>query len=137
MSSVPAVKNINKVAPRPPTFLCLAPETSASYPTAQDIKPALHPRRSSSVSSAGSVPSLRVLKLGPVHYGEHPDEHKEDFHEIARLTRDLAFPWQTGDPLELIHALSSKLGNVYLDTLPRSVSVHLLCQHLDHHTALV
>ncbi|KAI0517146.1 hypothetical protein F5B22DRAFT_655173 [Xylaria bambusicola] len=83
MSSVPTVKSVNKVIPRPSTFLSLAPETSASYPTAQDIKPALHPRRSSSVSSAGSAPSLRVLKLGPVHYGEHPDEHKEDFHEVA------------------------------------------------------
>lgn len=85
-SSIPAVKSITKVQPRPSTFLSLAPETSSSYPTAQDIKPALHPRRSSSVSSAGSLgtnTSLRVLKLGPVHYGEHPDEHKEDFHEVA------------------------------------------------------
>ncbi|KAI1362762.1 hypothetical protein F5Y08DRAFT_341388 [Xylaria arbuscula] len=91
MSSVPVVKNITKVQPRPVTFLSLAPETSSSYPTAQDIKPALHPRRSSSVSSAGSTSSLRVLKLGPVHYGEHPDEHKEDFHEVAV---DSALPWR-------------------------------------------
>ncbi|KAI1425771.1 hypothetical protein F5Y12DRAFT_713850 [Xylaria sp. FL1777] len=83
MSSQQTFKNITKVQPRPNTFLCLAPETSASYPTAQDIKPAAHPRRSSSVSSASSTGSLRVLKLGPVHYGEHPDEHKEDFHEVA------------------------------------------------------
>ncbi|KAI0539761.1 hypothetical protein GGR58DRAFT_211133 [Xylaria digitata] len=83
MSSQQTVNRINKVQPRPNAFLSLAPETSASYPTAQDIKPAAHPRRSSSVSSAASAGSLRVLKLGPVHYGEHPDEHKEDFYEVA------------------------------------------------------
>ncbi|KAI0446430.1 hypothetical protein F4803DRAFT_547153 [Xylaria telfairii] len=81
-SPVQSPKRITKVQPRPVTFLSLAPETSASYPTAQDIKPALHPRRSSSVSSAGSS-TLRVLKLGPVHYGEHPDGHRDDFHEVA------------------------------------------------------
>ncbi|RYC65333.1 hypothetical protein CHU98_g888 [Xylaria longipes] len=81
-SPVQSPKRITTVQPRPIAFLSLAPETSASYPTAQDIKPAVHPRRSSSVSSAGGM-TLRVLKLGPVHYGEHPDEHKEDFHEYA------------------------------------------------------
>ncbi|KAI0804396.1 hypothetical protein GGR55DRAFT_315099 [Xylaria sp. FL0064] len=83
MSSGRTLKTISEVQPRPSTFLSLAPETSASYPTARDIKPAVHPRRSSSVSSASSIGSLRVLKLGPVHYGEHPGEHKEDFHEYA------------------------------------------------------
>ncbi|TGJ85933.1 hypothetical protein E0Z10_g2798 [Xylaria hypoxylon] len=82
-SSQQTIKRVTKVQPRPTTFLSLAPETSASYPTAQDIKPAANPRRSSSVSSASSVGGLRVLKLGPVHYGEHPDEHKEDFYEVA------------------------------------------------------
>ncbi|KAI0545550.1 hypothetical protein F4679DRAFT_588422 [Xylaria curta] len=82
MSSEQTPKRITNLLPRPTTFLSLAPETSSSYPTAQDIKPAAHPRRSSSVSSAGST-TLRVLKLGPVHYGEHPDEHKDDFHEVA------------------------------------------------------
>lgn len=77
------LQRITKVQPRPNTFLSLAPETSASYPTLQDIKPAAHPRRSSSVSSGSSTGGLRILKLGPVHYGEHPDEHKEDFYEIA------------------------------------------------------
>ncbi|KAI1342828.1 hypothetical protein F5Y15DRAFT_412503 [Xylariaceae sp. FL0016] len=68
---------------RPSTFLSLAPETSASYPTtqeAQDIKTTLNGRRTSSVSSAGSV---RILKLGPVHWGEHQGDHKDDFHEVA------------------------------------------------------
>ncbi|KAI2472586.1 hypothetical protein F4781DRAFT_343977 [Annulohypoxylon bovei var. microspora] len=68
---------------QPQMFLSLAPTTSASYPTAESIKPASHPRRSSSQSSAGTSGSLRFLKLGPVHYGEHPDEHKEDYHEVA------------------------------------------------------
>ncbi|KAI0849605.1 hypothetical protein F5Y00DRAFT_54441 [Daldinia vernicosa] len=68
---------------QPQMFLSLAPTTSASYPTAQSIKPATHARRSSSQSSVGSVNSLRFLKLGPVHYGEHPGEHKEDYHEVA------------------------------------------------------
>ncbi|GAP85356.1 hypothetical protein SAMD00023353_1001600 [Rosellinia necatrix] len=79
-------KRVTKVGPRPVAFLSLAPETSASYPTAQDIKPATvntTARRSSSVSSASSAGSLRVLKLGPVHFGEHTDEHKADFYEVA------------------------------------------------------
>ncbi|KAI2614852.1 hypothetical protein GGR54DRAFT_642812 [Hypoxylon sp. NC1633] len=68
---------------QPQMFLSLAPTTSASYPTAQSIKPATQARRSSSQSSASSSGSLRFLKLGPVHYGEHPGEHKEDYHEVA------------------------------------------------------
>ncbi|OTA92400.1 hypothetical protein M434DRAFT_31918 [Hypoxylon sp. CO27-5] len=68
---------------QPQMFLSLAPTTSASYPTAQSIKPALGARRSSSQSSGSSSGSLRFLKLGPVHWGEHPGEHKEDYHEVA------------------------------------------------------
>lgn len=86
MSSEQTLRMITKVGPRPTAFLSLAPETSSSYPTAQAIKPATAnttARRSSSVSSAGTPGSLRVLKLGPVHYGEHPDEHKADFYEVA------------------------------------------------------
>ncbi|KAI0178773.1 hypothetical protein GGR52DRAFT_533410 [Hypoxylon sp. FL1284] len=70
---------------QPQSFLSLAPTTSESYPTAQSIKPAPHARRSSSASSLGSQSSKssqRFLKLGPVHFGEHPDEHKEDYHEV-------------------------------------------------------
>ncbi|KAI1392717.1 uncharacterized protein F4822DRAFT_425923 [Hypoxylon trugodes] len=74
---------------QPLTFLSLAPTTSASYPTAQSIKPAMHPRRSSSQSSVGS---LRFLKLGPVHYGEHPGEHKEDYHEVAVVDEQARAP---------------------------------------------
>ncbi|WYZ44226.1 hypothetical protein EsH8_VII_000662 [Colletotrichum jinshuiense] len=70
-------------------FLSLAPTTSSSYPfraqqqAAAVTEPAPLKRRTSSVSSAGSkgaATGLRFLKLGPVHYGEHPDEHKEDWH---------------------------------------------------------
>ncbi|KAG6007996.1 hypothetical protein E4U21_005230 [Claviceps maximensis] len=70
-------------------FLPLAPATSASYPQAPAARapsasqaagetPIVH-RRTSSSSSSGS--RHRILKLGPVHWGEHLDDHKEDFHE--------------------------------------------------------
>ncbi|KAI1353399.1 hypothetical protein F5Y01DRAFT_312891 [Xylaria sp. FL0043] len=108
MSSGQTLKTISEVQTRPTTFLSLAPETSASYPTAQDIKPAAHPRRSSSVSSASSIGSLRVLKLGPVHYGEHPDEHKEDFHEhaIVQFISSSHF-LNVYEEIKLIHARNS------------------------------
>ncbi|OHE93488.1 hypothetical protein CORC01_11174 [Colletotrichum orchidophilum] len=76
-------------------FLSLAPTTSSSYPfrqqqTAAVTEPAALKRRTSSVSSDGrkegaaaapTAPTgLRFLKLGPVHYGEHPDEHKSDWN---------------------------------------------------------
>jgi hypothetical protein len=74
-------QGFRRIEPSPMTFLSLAPTTSQSYPTAQtSIKPA-GPRRSSSTASEAKSP--RYLKLGPVHWGEHPDEHKEDFHEVA------------------------------------------------------
>lgn len=71
------------IEPMPRTFLSLAPAVSQSYPTSQSIKPATPgaaSRRSSSLSSQGS---MKILKLGPVHWGEHVDEHKADFHEVA------------------------------------------------------
>jgi len=96
------------VAERQPTFLSLAPTTSASYPQApkprqRSIGPALTAgalagvaeeaalmptRRTNSMSSDGSASTvktqrLRFLKLGPVHWGEHPDEHKGDWHEAV------------------------------------------------------
>jgi len=82
---------------RPSTFLSLAPATSNWYP--QPPKPQLQPlktqtndadsdaakRRSSSLGSDGvrSPTGLRILKLGPVHYGEHGGEHKGDWHDVA------------------------------------------------------
>ncbi|RYP58319.1 hypothetical protein DL769_009012 [Monosporascus sp. CRB-8-3] len=77
-----STREFRKIEPGPVTFLSLAPSTSDSYPSAQDIKPASAPRRSSSTSSS-EAKSLRFLKLGPVHWGEHPGEHKEDFHEVT------------------------------------------------------
>ncbi|GAB0139187.1 hypothetical protein EsDP_00007400 [Epichloe bromicola] len=80
-------------------FLPLAPATSASYPQAPasravpaqavsgEAAVAAEPvrrRSSSSISSSSSSSSgsgHRILKLGPVHWGEHLDDHKEDFHE--------------------------------------------------------
>ncbi|WQF87311.1 hypothetical protein CDEST_12325 [Colletotrichum destructivum] len=76
-------------------FLSLAPTTSSSYPfkaqqpaaaaaAAVVTEPAPLKRRTSSLSSDssknGAAGGLRFLKLGPVHYGEHPDEHKSDWH---------------------------------------------------------
>jgi len=71
-----------QIEPMPRTFLSLAPAVSKSYPSSQEIKPAAVgvARRSSSLSSSGS---MKILKLGPVHWGEHVDEHKDDFHEVA------------------------------------------------------
>lgn len=87
---------------RPSTFLSLAPKTSDSYPRAQQQKSAAVPikpltaealaevatgaadankRRASSLSSDAS--KFRFLKLGPVHWGEHRDEDKNDFYEVA------------------------------------------------------
>lgn len=66
------------------TFLPLGPVTSDSFPKAQQAKPAAeegveHKRRSSSLSSNTG---FRVLKVAPVHYGEHAGEHKDDWHEV-------------------------------------------------------
>lgn len=74
--------DIRRMEQRPMVFLTLAPTTSESYPTSQStqtVAPTGIARRSSSQSGD----KLRFLKLGPVHWGEHPDEHKEDFHEVA------------------------------------------------------
>ncbi|KAL8370533.1 hypothetical protein RB595_000756 [Gaeumannomyces hyphopodioides] len=73
-------------------FLSLAPTQSASYPQAQRslqqqagaaptaLEAELHrQRRSSSLSSVGSNGGLRFLKLGPVHWGEHQEDHQGDF----------------------------------------------------------
>lgn len=66
---------------RPPSFLTLAPATSPSWPQmpAARAAAAAEPssRRSSSASAAGGP---RVIKLGPVHWGEHLDDDKGDFY---------------------------------------------------------
>ncbi|KAK1981237.1 hypothetical protein LZ30DRAFT_750202 [Colletotrichum cereale] len=74
-------------------FLSLAPTTSSSYPfraqptaAAAVTEPAPLKRRTSSVSSDvsknGAATGLRFLKLGPVHYGEHPEEHQSDWNPV-------------------------------------------------------
>lgn len=82
----------NAIMPRPMTFLTLAPATSSSYPQPQrpraptleavegaPERPAgLQRRSSSSASSTG----FRILKLGPVHWGEHPEDNKTDFVDV-------------------------------------------------------
>ncbi|KAL8419889.1 hypothetical protein RB594_002881 [Gaeumannomyces avenae] len=77
------------------SFLSLAPTQSASYPQAQrSLQQArtaaaapkaleaemYRQRRSSSLSSVGSsAGGIRFLKLGPVHWGEHQEDHQGDF----------------------------------------------------------
>ncbi|KAH7155420.1 hypothetical protein B0J13DRAFT_545539 [Dactylonectria estremocensis] len=94
MSGLPPQKFLPLTAPHKSSFLSLAPATSASYPKKQAVRShnraqnipsgseqvAAVPRRLS--SDSGSANGYRVLKLGPVHWGEHPDEHKDDFHDI-------------------------------------------------------
>lgn len=67
----------------PTGFLSLAPATSGGTKAVAEgiAKPAV--RRSSSLSSERSNKSYKILKLNPVHLGEHADDHKGDWHEIA------------------------------------------------------
>ncbi|KAK1755284.1 hypothetical protein QBC47DRAFT_361302 [Echria macrotheca] len=85
-------------------FLSLAPNQSDSFPKQKtkqpevateatteplttealaDISKVDAKRRTSSLSSDGSKSGFRFLKLGPVHYGEHQDESKGDYSEVA------------------------------------------------------
>lgn len=69
------------------TFLPLGPVTSNSFPKAQEPSTAgdlEHKRRSSSVSSAGKS-TQRVLKVNPVHNGQHIGEHQDDWHEVVAV----------------------------------------------------
>ncbi|KIH88274.1 hypothetical protein SPBR_08000 [Sporothrix brasiliensis 5110] len=93
---------------QPSFFLSLAPATSSSYPQRKASAPETDAapvaatvaaptesaaavvdakqRRSSSLSSSGSNSTstgVRILKLGPVHWGEHLDESKHDWHEVV------------------------------------------------------
>lgn len=69
-------------------FLSLAPLVSDSYPKTQaPVRPRgdstssdTSSRRSS--ESAPDQSGQRVLKLGPVHWGEHTDDHKDDFVHV-------------------------------------------------------
>ncbi|KAM0516281.1 hypothetical protein ACHAPE_005427 [Trichoderma viride] len=66
----------------PSSFLSLAPATSSSYPQMPSSRSAEIPERRRSSSSLSSTTGFRVLKLGPVYWGEHDGDHKEDFHDV-------------------------------------------------------
>ncbi|KAK3187601.1 hypothetical protein K4F52_003659 [Lecanicillium sp. MT-2017a] len=100
------MSNDNTNTRRPSSFLSLAPDVSDSYPRVQthirdrntsvasststadsaasptSDKGGAASRRSSDSSTGGSGSAKRVLKLGPVHWGEHTDDHKEDFYSV-------------------------------------------------------
>jgi hypothetical protein len=85
------MKNIrqSEMMPMPFAFLSLAPATSTNAAKEEAPRPMV--RRSSSLSSESSQGSIkspyrapyRILKLAPVHLGEHADNHKADWHEVA------------------------------------------------------
>ncbi|KAJ6786052.1 hypothetical protein PWT90_02746 [Aphanocladium album] len=92
------------VLPSPTKFLSLAPDVSDSHPRAQRTR-----ADSSASSSAGSssssssrsgsasptlaaqqqdptvaVANTRVLKLSPVHWGAHAEDHQGDYHDVPK-----------------------------------------------------
>lgn len=77
-----SLSTIRKVE-MPTGFLSLAPATSGGTRGVAEglVRPAT--RRSSSLSSVGSNKGYKVLKLNPVHLGEHADDHKGDWHDVA------------------------------------------------------
>lgn len=86
--SAPQPQNFLSLAPvHTARYLSLAPATSPSYPQKPAVRsharaaaiPESRPAPVARQSSSG----YRILKLGPVHYGEHADEHKADFHEVV------------------------------------------------------
>ncbi|KAJ4315473.1 hypothetical protein N0V84_008359 [Fusarium piperis] len=87
MSGLPPQKFLPLTPAPRSNFLSLAPATSPSYPkkpvTSRSHARPAGPRRSSSGSSSSiSSNGYRILKLGPVHYGEHADDHQADFHDV-------------------------------------------------------
>lgn len=77
-----SLSNIRKMT-MPSGFLPLAPETSGGLKGVADGLAMRPVRRSSSLSSESSNKSYKVLKLNPVHLGEHADDHKGDWHDVA------------------------------------------------------
>ncbi|KOS19802.1 hypothetical protein ESCO_000321 [Escovopsis weberi] len=87
---------------KPSSFLTLAPTISSSYPRKPISRPpaaidnhvrgGTSSRRSSSSSSHSSSSmgsfstGMRVLKLAPVYWGEHVDDHQADFHDIVPVS---------------------------------------------------
>ncbi|SPO02269.1 uncharacterized protein DNG_04942 [Cephalotrichum gorgonifer] len=87
MASTSTPNNVLGKIRMPSGFLSLAPATSGTArvttKNVDDSLPRPPARRSSSLSSTGSAQSYRVLKLAPVHLGEHAHDHKQDWHDIA------------------------------------------------------
>ncbi|KAM0305210.1 hypothetical protein HYE67_008878 [Fusarium culmorum] len=90
MSDLPPQNFLPLTPPPKSSFLSLAPATSPSYPqkpaARSHTRPAAERRasvESSASSSSNSNNSYRILKLGPVHWGEHADDHKHDFHDVV------------------------------------------------------
>ncbi|KAL3958881.1 hypothetical protein ACCO45_007043 [Purpureocillium lilacinum] len=69
-------------SPQSGFFLSLAPATNNTPPVEQ---PQEQQQPSSRRSSSSSSTGYKVLKLGPVHWGEHLDDHKLDYHETVVL----------------------------------------------------
>ncbi|CAG7557128.1 hypothetical protein NW768_006588 [Fusarium equiseti] len=87
MSDLPPQNFLPLTPPPKSSFLSLAPATSPSYPQKPAVRSHARPspeRRSSTESSDSnsSASGYRILKLGPVHWGEHADENKRDFHDV-------------------------------------------------------
>ncbi|RGP65981.1 hypothetical protein FLONG3_8984 [Fusarium longipes] len=86
MSDLPPQNFLPLTPPPKSSFLSLAPATSPSYPQKPAVGSQTRRRSStessSSSSSNNSSNSYRILKLGPVHWGEHADDHKHDFHDV-------------------------------------------------------
>ncbi|KAK8061537.1 hypothetical protein PG994_007903 [Apiospora phragmitis] len=80
-SPTTTMKDIRALERPSMAFLSLAPTTSENHPTTQKALPE-RSAGSRRTSSLGSEKSFRYLKLGPVHWGEHQDELKDDFHHI-------------------------------------------------------
>ncbi|OBS26951.1 hypothetical protein FPOA_00892 [Fusarium poae] len=75
MSDLPPQNFLPLTPPPKSSFLSLAPATSPSYPQ----KPAVRSHTRPSTERR----TYRILKLGPVHWGEHADDHKHDFHDVV------------------------------------------------------
>ncbi|KAH7005661.1 hypothetical protein EDB82DRAFT_521635 [Fusarium venenatum] len=71
MSDLPPQNFLPLTPPPKSSFLSLAPATSPSYPQ----KPAARSHTRPSTERRSS--------LGPVHWGEHADDHKHDFHDVV------------------------------------------------------
>ncbi|KAK8104266.1 uncharacterized protein PG998_011299 [Apiospora kogelbergensis] len=80
-SPTSTMKDIRALERPSMAFLSLAPTTSDNHPTTQKAS-VDRPAGSRRTSSLGSEKSFAYLKLGPVHWGEHQDDHKDDFHHV-------------------------------------------------------